>query len=111
MLPAIAHERPDAGQLEQQEVAIEARDLNVYYGHFQALRNINLIIPRHTVVAHIGPSGCGKSTLLRCFNRMNELIPEARVEGEILVEAEDIYRRLNPPPVSGRPSRAGGANG
>ncbi|MBI4329355.1 MAG: phosphate ABC transporter ATP-binding protein [Chloroflexi bacterium] len=67
------------------------RDLNFYYGMFRALRGINLAIPRQRIFALIGPSGCGKSTLLRCFNRMNDLIPGARVEGEVLFNGADLY--------------------
>jgi len=67
------------------------RDLNVYYGSNLALRGINLDIRPRRITAIIGPSGCGKSTLLRCFNRMNELIPGARVEGQVLYHGEDIH--------------------
>ena len=92
--PAIAQEislAPPTPGAQGGETVLETRGLNVYYGAFQALRNIDLSIPRNTIVAHIGPSGCGKSTLLRCFNRMNDLIPSARAEGEVLFEGEDIY--------------------
>ncbi|HNZ13740.1 MAG TPA: phosphate ABC transporter ATP-binding protein PstB [Anaerolineaceae bacterium] len=71
--------------------AIEARDLNVYYGHFQAVKGINLKIEQRQVTAIIGPSGCGKSTVLRTFNRMNELLPEARTTGEVLFMGQNIY--------------------
>lgn len=70
---------------------IEVKDLNMWYGDFQALRNVSLPVPRHEVTAFIGPSGCGKSTFLRCFNRMNDLIPGARVDGQILFDDQDIY--------------------
>jgi phosphate transport system ATP-binding protein len=69
---------------------IEARNLNFFYGKYHALKNINLVIPEKQVTAFIGPSGCGKSTLLRVFNRMYELYPEQRAEGEILLDGEDI---------------------
>ncbi len=69
---------------------IEVKDLNFYYGKYQALKNINLVIPEKQVTAFIGPSGCGKSTLLRVLNRMYELYPEQRAEGEILLDGEDI---------------------
>jgi phosphate transport system ATP-binding protein len=69
---------------------LSVRNLNFYYGHFQALKNINLEIPENKVTAFIGPSGCGKSTLLRTFNRMFELYPEQRAEGEILLDGENI---------------------
>ena len=68
------------------------RDLNFFYGRFHALRHVNLEIPEKRVTAFIGPSGCGKSTLLRCFNRMYELYPEQRAEGEILMGGENILR-------------------
>ncbi|MCL2875571.1 MAG: ATP-binding cassette domain-containing protein, partial [Betaproteobacteria bacterium] len=67
-------------------IKIAVRDLNFYYGKFQALTSINLDIPEHCVTAFIGPSGCGKSTLLRTFNRMFELYPEQRAEGSILLD-------------------------
>ena len=61
---------------------IEAKNIDFYYGDFHALKNINMVMEDHTVTAFIGPSGCGKSTFLRLFNRMNDLIPGARLEGE-----------------------------
>jgi phosphate transport system ATP-binding protein len=64
--------------------------LNFYYGKFHALKGINLEIPENKVTAFIGPSGCGKSTLLRVFNRMFELYPEQRAEGEILLDGENL---------------------
>lgn len=70
---------------------ISTRDMNFYYGKFQALKNINLDIPASKVTAFIGPSGCGKSTLLRTFNRMYELYPKLRVEGKILLDGKDIH--------------------
>jgi phosphate transport system ATP-binding protein len=72
--------------------AIETRNLAFYYSDVQALNKIVIQIPRNQVTAFIGPSGCGKSTLLRCFNRMNDLIDDARAEGQVLVDGEDIYR-------------------
>ena len=72
---------------------LSVRDLSFYYGSFQALKRINLDIPEHKVTAFIGPSGCGKSTLLRTFNRMFELYPEQRAEGEILIDGENILSR------------------
>ncbi|WP_298980683.1 phosphate ABC transporter ATP-binding protein PstB [Caldilinea sp.] len=71
--------------------AIEARNLNVYYGNFHAVKDINLPIERNKITALIGPSGCGKSTVLRAFNRMNDLIPSARTEGEVLFHGKNIY--------------------
>jgi len=73
------------------QAALETRDLSVFYGNSQAVREISLSVPRNRVVAFIGPSGCGKSTLLRCFNRMNDLIPVARVEGEVLFHGTNLY--------------------
>lgn len=70
---------------------IEAKNVNFYYGDFHALKNISIAIPEKQVVAFIGPSGCGKSTFLRLFNRMNDLIPVARLEGNILIDGQDIY--------------------
>ena len=70
---------------------IEAKDVNFYYGSFHALKGISMEIPQNKVVAFIGPSGCGKSTFLRLFNRMNDLIPGARLEGEICIDGKNIY--------------------
>ena len=76
-----------------EKIKISVRDLNFYYGSFNALQRINLDIPEKKVTAFIGPSGCGKSTLLRVFNRMFELYPEQRAEGEILIDSENILNR------------------
>ncbi|MDP2188691.1 MAG: phosphate ABC transporter ATP-binding protein PstB [Sphingobacteriaceae bacterium] len=73
-------------------VKIESRHLNFWYGNNQVLDNISLQIERNTVTALIGPSGCGKSTFLRLFNRMNELIPESKHRGEVLMDGKDIYQ-------------------
>ncbi|WP_412030904.1 phosphate ABC transporter ATP-binding protein PstB [Halomonas sp. ML-15] len=75
------------------KTTFKVRDLNLFYGKDQALNGIDLDIPANKVTAFIGPSGCGKSTLLRCFNRMNDLVDICRVEGEILLDGEDIYAR------------------
>ncbi len=72
-------------------VALETRRLSVHYGDTTAVKEISLAIPANEVVAFIGPSGCGKSTLLRCFNRMNDLIPAARVSGSVLFRGNDLY--------------------
>jgi phosphate transport system ATP-binding protein len=76
---------------EQSKLTV--RNLNFYYGKFRALRDINLDIPEQRVTAFIGPSGCGKSTLLRTFNRIYELYPNQRAEGEILLDGQDILGR------------------
>jgi phosphate transport system ATP-binding protein len=73
-------------------VAIRVVDLNVWYGQMHALHDIGLDIPKNRVTAFIGPSGCGKSTLLRTFNRMNDLVDGVRVEGEVLLDDENVYR-------------------
>ena len=67
-------------------------NMDLYYNTFHALKNINLELPEHEVSAFIGPSGCGKSTLLKSLNRMNDLVPGARVEGEIVLDGEDVNR-------------------
>ncbi len=71
-------------------VKFVVRDLNFYYGHFKALSDISLDILEREITALIGPSGCGKSTFLRCLNRMNDPIPGVRLEGQVLLEGEDI---------------------
>ncbi|MDT8306493.1 MAG: phosphate ABC transporter ATP-binding protein PstB [Anaerolineae bacterium] len=73
------------------QIAIETRDLQVYYGSFRAVKDVNLTFQRNRITALIGPSGCGKSTVLRSFNRMNDLIPSARVEGGVLYRGKNIY--------------------
>ena len=83
------------------EYAIEARDLSVYYGKFRAIKNVSLKVHPRKITAFIGPSGCGKSTLLRSFNRMNDLVSSAHVEGEILYHGYNIYDR-NMDPVQVR---------
>jgi phosphate transport system ATP-binding protein len=83
----------DAGSagLPAQEMIMEARDLQVHYGEYLAVRNVNLQIHRNEITALIGPSGCGKSTIIRCFNRMNDLIPSAKVGGTVLYRGIDLY--------------------
>ena len=70
---------------------IEVKDLNLWYGDKQALKNVSIQIPKNSVTAFIGPSGCGKSTFIRCLNRMNDLIKSCRIEGEVSIEGKDIY--------------------
>jgi len=76
---------------DEKRNAIEARNLSVYYGEFRAVKDVELPIIHKRITAIIGPSGCGKSTVLRSFNRMNELVPGARVEGEVLFHGQNIY--------------------
>jgi phosphate transport system ATP-binding protein len=71
--------------------ALEARDVSVFYGDKEAVKKVSLVVPANRVVALIGPSGCGKSTLLRCFNRMNDLVTSARVEGEVNFRGKNLY--------------------
>ncbi|RSM66732.1 phosphate ABC transporter ATP-binding protein [Amycolatopsis sp. WAC 01376] len=70
---------------------IDVKDVDIYYGKFHAVDGVTLSVPPRNVTAFIGPSGCGKSTVLRTLNRMHEVIPGARVEGEVLLDGEDIY--------------------
>ncbi|MGL4491929.1 MAG: phosphate ABC transporter ATP-binding protein PstB [Tannerellaceae bacterium] len=74
-------------------VKIDAQHVDFYYGDFHALKNISMQIEENTCVAFIGPSGCGKSTFLRLFNRMNDLIPNTRMEGTICIDGQDIYAK------------------
>ena len=71
---------------------LEARNVNLYYGEKHALKNISMGIEPNTVTAFIGPSGCGKSTFLRCFNRMNDLIDNVKITGDILIDGRNIYK-------------------
>ena len=77
--------------LQNGKYAIEARNLHIYYGNFRAVKNVNLKIAQNRITSIIGPSGCGKSTMLRAFNRMNELVPTAWAEGEVLYHGKNIY--------------------
>ncbi len=77
--------------LADEKIKLEVNDLRLYYGESQALKTINMQIPEKRVTAFIGPSGCGKSTLLRCFNRMNDLVDICRIEGQILLDGQNIY--------------------
>ena len=85
-----AAQRPDA---LQEQVCLDVRAVSLFYGEKQALNDISLSIPRNRVTAFIGPSGCGKSTLLRCFNRMNDLIDDVVVSGEISLNGQNIHDR------------------
>ncbi len=73
--------------------ALTVKDLRLSYGNKEALHSIDMIIPKKRVTAFIGPSGCGKSTLLRCFNRMNDLIDDCHISGEILLDEQNIYQK------------------
>jgi len=77
--------------LQNQEPILQTRGLSVYYDTKKAVTDVDLDVARNRITAIIGPSGCGKSTLLRCFNRMNDLIPSARVEGQVLFDGLDLY--------------------
>ncbi len=78
-------------KLEDETTCIEVKNLNLFYGEKQALFDVNMIMPKKKVTAYIGPSGCGKSTLLRSINRMNDLVDSARINGQILLDGENIY--------------------
>jgi phosphate transport system ATP-binding protein len=92
--PDMSNKEPsviDLNNLREDQIALRIKNLNLYYGEKQALENINLDIPKGQVTAFIGPSGCGKSTLLRCLNRMNDLVDTCRIDGEILLQQQNIY--------------------
>jgi phosphate transport system ATP-binding protein len=82
---------PGPEQSVEGDVVFDVRDLNVYYGAFRAVRDVELRVHQHEVTSFIGPSGCGKSTVLRCFNRMNDLIDTARVQGTVSYHGLDLY--------------------
>ena len=89
---ALEEREPKTGvQPAPEELALHSSGLRVYYGEFLAIRDVNLSIRRRRITAIIGPSGCGKTTLLRSFNRMNELVPTARTEGEVIFQGQNIY--------------------
>jgi len=84
-------------QVATNEIKIAAKNVQVFYGDTHAIKNVSVDIEDKTVTAFIGPSGCGKSTFLRCLNRMNDTIDICRIEGDILLEGEDIYdRKVDP---------------
>lgn len=78
-------------QLEIQNYVLKARNMSIFYSAFKAVNDVSLDIPRNKITALIGPSGCGKSTVLRAFNRMNDLVAGARVEGEVLFREQNLY--------------------
>lgn len=88
--------RGDKLNMANEEVCLQVNDFNLFYGDKQALHNINMTIAKNRVTAFIGPSGCGKSTLLRCFNRMNDLVDSVKINGEMLLDGEN----LNAPSVN-----------
>lgn len=79
--------------MSNQKIILEARNVDVFYGDFQAIKNVDMSIKQNTVTAFIGPSGCGKSTFLRLFNRMNDYVEGFGLKGEILIENEKIYKK------------------
>jgi phosphate transport system ATP-binding protein len=89
-LAEIARQHPDEG-FENREAVFEVRDLAVDYSGNVAIRDVSLDVYRNSVTAFIGPSGCGKSTFIRCFNRMNDLVPGAHVQGDVLYHGKDLY--------------------
>lgn len=90
---AALNRSPQSTRLDEIPACIEVKNLNLYYGAKQALKSVNMVLPRRRVSAFIGPSGCGKSTLLRCFNRMNDLVDGVRIDGLIALEGMDINHR------------------
>jgi len=93
----------DVETVDPADLVFDVRDMSVYYGDFRAVRNVTMPIARNEITAMIGPSGCGKSTVLRCFNRMNDLIPSARVEGVLNYQGVDLYdERVDPVEVRRR---------
>lgn len=76
---------------QQAPIKVEVKNLDLFYGNKRALNSVSMQIPEKKVTAFIGPSGCGKSTLLRCFNRMNDLVDACRIEGQILLDGQNIY--------------------
>lgn len=80
-----------AERVQAEKPVLKTVNLNLWYGKAQALKDVNITIPKHRVTALIGPSGCGKSTLLRCFNRMNDTVDHCRVEGKVMFHDQDIY--------------------
>ena len=94
MTPATARTTPAEPAIvppEKRDVIFDVDDINVFYGDHKAIRNVTLDLHVNEITALIGPSGCGKSTFIRCLNRMNDLIPTARVEGKVVYHGEDLY--------------------
>ncbi len=85
--------KPGDRRLDDEDICLEVKDLDLFYSTKQALFGVNMKIARQRVTAFIGPSGCGKSTLLRCFNRMNDLVDGCRIDGEIVLDGDNIFDR------------------
>ncbi|HIT89356.1 MAG TPA: ATP-binding cassette domain-containing protein, partial [Candidatus Merdenecus merdavium] len=77
------------------QITMNIENLNLFYGEFQALKNVSMQIPKNEITAFIGPSGCGKSTFLKTMNRMNDLIDGVKIEGKITLDGVDIYKDLD----------------
>ncbi|PHQ74616.1 MAG: phosphate ABC transporter ATP-binding protein, partial [Shewanella sp.] len=88
---AMSTKSVDLKNLSQEETALEIRNLDLKYGDKQALFDVSMKIPEKQVTAFIGPSGCGKSTLLRCINRMNDLVDNCHISGDVLLHGQNIY--------------------
>jgi phosphate transport system ATP-binding protein len=89
--PAIVAKADEPAVAIERDIVFDVSGLEVHYGQFRAVRDVHLGIARGEITAFIGPSGCGKSTVLRCFNRMNDLIPGAKVSGKVLYHGVDLY--------------------
>lgn len=85
----------NTNETQKQPFKFEVSDLDFYYGEFQALKGISMNVKSNQITAFIGPSGCGKSTFLKTINRMNDLIPETRVDGKLLMDGKDVYKDMD----------------
>ncbi len=92
-LVTLAPETSRVADVNDAPISMETRNLNLHYGTKHALKGISTKLPTHSITALIGPSGCGKSTFLRCLNRMNDLIDNVKIEGEVLLDKDNIYSR------------------
>ena len=81
--------------MEEKNVKFDIENLNLHYGDFHALKNINMKINEHEITAFIGPSGCGKSTFLKTLNRMNDLVENVKIDGKVLMDGVDIYKDMD----------------
>ena len=84
-------EKPESAIIEREKPVFEVKDVSLWYGEKQAIKDVTIDLPAKAVTAIIGPSGCGKSTFLRCLNRMHELIPRTRMTGQVLFRGQDLY--------------------